>query len=524
MGLSIKNFDLRVPGKTLLKDADFRVASGKKYGLVGKNGAGKSTLLAEISNGRMFPDMSENDRKNILLVEQEIPDLDKSVYDFVWSSNRELCTLLAEAEQLEKTLQDEDEDDIDCDLLNVVYEKLRSLEFQKQPAILKRILHGLGFSEEAQSKPISSFSGGWRMRVALAKGLFLQPKLLLLDEPSNHLDLNAAVWLTNYIESVKSTVVIVSHDQALLDQVCDWIIYFDSDAKILLYFRGNYKQYEKMITQKRAIDEKEWIKLQKRLKQLKTKKQRQELLKKTNLREPVKAYRPRINFGEPTVLRSEHPLRLENVSVGYNSEDVSILSNVSISVNSETRITLVGANGAGKSTFLKLLAGELDDYVGGLCAEINRDSRLSIGFYHQHSSESLDKDKTPVECIIDANKNWGKFDARKALGTIGLHGKLHNAAIRTLSGGQKARVAFCVLFAQSPHVMLLDEPTNHLDIETVNGLINAINEYPGGVVMVTHDEKLVTETECRLWVCEDGTIKRYGYEYEDYKDEILEDE
>lgn len=520
MDLSIPNFDLRVPGKTLIKDTNFHVASGEKYGLVGRNGAGKTTLLRKIHE-ECYANPSS---KSCLLVEQEVQDLDMSVYEYVWQSNTRMCQLLQEVEDIENdsssSIELDDQVDNQVDFrLQELYEELRTMEYEKQPSVLQRILYGLGFSQDTQQRPISSFSGGWRMRVALAKGLFLQPKLLLLDEPSNHLDIEATIWLTNYICELKSTVVIVSHDQALLNQVCTWIIHLNLDTQTLKYYKGDYRQFEKMAAQKCAENEKEWAKLQRRIKQLKTKKERQQMLEESKLEPPTKPYRPRINFGEAIELGTQHPLRLCDVAVGYEPQKV-ILSDVSISINEETRITVVGGNGSGKTTFLRLLVGKLDDKIAS--GELHRDPRLQVGFYDQHSTESLDKELTPIECILQANVEMQEFDARKALGSIGLAGNLHNSLINSLSGGQKARVAFCVVFAQNPHVILLDEATNHLDIETVNALIDAVNSFTGGVIMVTHDEKLVIETKSRLWVCRNSTVTPYNGDYNDYKEEILD--
>ena len=212
-------------------------------------------------------------------------------------------------------------------------------------------------------------------------------------------------------------------------------------------------------------------------------------------------------------------LVLTQAGLQYPGCDENTLSNVSLSVDIDTRIVVVGNNGAGKSTLMKLLSGDLIHTHG----EISKDPRLSVGFYNQNSSESLDSNSTPIECIISSNPEVKLFEARKMLGAIGLDGKLHTATISQLSGGQKARVAFCVVISLDPHVLILDEPTNHLDIETVNALIEGINMYKGGVVMVTHDEKLVTDTECVLWVCQNGTVTPYSGDYQDYKYTILDE-
>jgi ATP-binding cassette subfamily F protein 1 len=507
MNISIQKFDLKVPGKTLLHDTTIKLSESCKYGLVGLNGSGKTTLLKALIGLQPFQE------GNTLLVEQELPNEDASVYDYVWSSNTELAECVEKFENL-----DEDADDY-IEMYEGLQTELDGLEYQKQKSIISKILKGLGFNAQSQTKKITHFSGGWRMRIALAKALYIQPDILFLDEPSNHLDINATVWLTDYLRGIRSTVVIVSHNQNLLNCVCDWIMFLDTHTKQIVYFKGNYGQFEQMRNQMLEKQNKDWEKLTKRVKQLKTKKEREEAMKKSDVEKPPRPYIPKISFRTFTQLRSQNPLLLNEVGLRYPGCDENTLSDVSISVDTETRITIVGDNGSGKSTLMKILSGDLECTEG----EVFRDPRLRIGFYHQNSSESLDNECTPIECILSANSEVKLFEARKMLGSIGLDGKLHTTPISQLSGGQKARVAFCVVISVSPHLLLLDEPTNHLDIETVNALIEGINTYEGGVVMVTHDEKLVTDTECVLWVCEDGTVEQFDGDYEDYKFKILEE-
>lgn len=506
MNISIHNFDLKVPGKTLLVDTTINFSSGRKYGLVGLNGSGKTTLLNKLLTLKPFQVV------NTLLVEQELPNDDISVYQYIWNSKKQLVECLRQLEEL-----NEDEYDY-IEKYEQLQKQLIYLEYEKQKSIISKILKGLGFTQQTQQRGVTHFSGGWRMRISLARSLYIQPDVLFLDEPSNHLDINATVWLTDYLQTIKSTVVIVSHNQTLLNNVCDYIMFLDTHTKSIVYFKGDYSQFDAMRTQHIEKQQKEWDKLTKKVKQLKTKKERQEAIKKSEAKKPPKPYRPRIHFKTPTVLRTQNSLVLTDVGLMYTGCDEYTLTEVNISINSNTRITVVGNNGSGKSTFMKLLSGNLDCS----CGEIVRDPRLTIGFYHQNSSDYLDTDSTPIECVINSNPNIKPFEARKMLGSIGLEGKLHTASISQLSGGQKARVAFCVVIGMNPHVLLLDEPTNHLDIETVNALIDGVNMYQGGVVMVTHDEKLITDTDSVLWICENGTVAQYKYDYERYKDKILE--
>lgn len=323
------------------------------------------------------------------------------------------------------------------------------------------------------------------------------------------------VWLTEYLKTLKSTLIIVSHDRSLLDEVCDTIVWLDNGSKKLLYFNGNYTTFEKHKKQLQTKKEEEWQKLMKRCKSLRTKKEREELVLKSGLIEPSKPYKPVISFKTPTSFKMENPLVVNDVSFSYGDENV--INNVSLSINMRTRITIVGNNGSGKSTFMKIIAGQLKPTSG----EVLVDQRLKIAYFHQQSAEYLDGGLSPVECLINTNKHTSIEEARKVLGCIGLAGEFHNKLIETLSGGQKSRVSLACIIVSAPHIILLDEPTNHFDIETVQGLIKGINEFEGGVVMITHDEKLIVETNCDLWVCKDKTVYRYNAEYEDYKEEII---
>lgn len=378
------------------------------------------------------------------------------------------------------------------------------------------------------------------MRVSLARALYIEPTLLLLDEPTNHLDLNAVIWLDNYLQGWKKTLLVVSHDQSFLDNVCNEIIHLDQQK--LFYYKGNYSMFKKMYAQKRKEMIKEYEKQEKKLKEMKAhgkstkqaeKKQKEALTRKqeknrsksqraeedgpapTALLQRPKEYIVKFSFPDPPPLQPPI-LGLHNVNFNFpNHKPLFIGVDFGIDLNS--RIAIVGPNGVGKSTFLKLLVGDLSPIRG----ELIRNHRLRIGRFDQHSGEHLTAEESPAEYL---QRLFGlqHEKARKALGTFGLAGHAHTIKMKDLSGGQKARVALAELTLMAPDVVILDEPTNNLDIESIDALAEAINDYKGGVIIVSHDERLIRETECTLYVIEDQTINEVDGDFDDYRKELLE--
>jgi ATP-binding cassette subfamily F protein 1 len=388
-------------------------------------------------------------------------------------------------------------------------------------------LNGLGFIGDLQDKKVSEFSGGWRMRVSLAKALFIQPKLLMLDEPTNHLDLDAVLWLDHYLsEEYPHTIIVVSHDADFLDSVCTDIIWVNN--KKLNAYKGGYTEFSKMRAQQYVTAENQWDQFQRALKNCKTKQEKEACEKKyAHVEKPID-YRVKFILKGQGADRAMGGITMSEVNFSYNIEKnfgKFLLNNIEFGADCGSRICVVGANGTGKSTFLKLLTGELEPTEG----EIRRTPGLKVQLFSQHFEEGLDLNMTPVDFILKIahqakdERVVTSEHARQCLGRYGLSSESHLKLIGHLSGGQKARVAFAMLGLAAPHVLVLDEPTNHLDIETVEALISALKAYTGGVIMVTHDARLVEQVECDLWICERGGVFKWNGSFEEYRHALIAD-
>ncbi|XP_053189709.1 ATP-binding cassette sub-family F member 1 isoform X3 [Scomber japonicus] len=531
--IKLERFSISAHGKELFVNADLLIVAGRRYGLVGPNGKGKTTLLKHIANRAL----SIPPNIDVLLCEQEVVADDTPAVQAVLKADTRRLRLLEEEKQLQTRLE-KGEDNV-AERLEKVYEELRAIGAAAAEAKARRILAGLSFTPEMQNRPTKRFSGGWRMRVSLARALFMEPTLLMLDEPTNHLDLNAVIWLNNYLQGWKKTLLIVSHDQSFLDDVCTDIIHLDNQK--LYYYRGNYLTFKKMYVQKQKELQKQYDKQEKKLKDLKAggkstkqaEKQTKEALTRkqqkgkkkgaqeeesqdaTELLKRPKEYTVKFTFPNPPPL-SPPILGLHSVDFGYEGQK-PLFKNVDFGIDMDSRICIVGPNGVGKSTLLLLLTGKLNPTKG----EMRKNHRLKVGFFNQQYADQLNMEETATEYLM-RNFNLPYQDGRKCLGRFGLESHAHTIQISKLSGGQKARVVFAELACRQPDVLILDEPTNNLDIESIDALSEAINEYKGAVIIVSHDARLITETQCQMWVVEDCTANQIDGDFDDYKREVLE--
>jgi len=538
--IKVDKFSIAAKGKDLFTNASLLIAAGRRYGLVGPNGHGKTTLLRHIGNRALQipPNI------DVLYCEQEVLADERSALKTVLDADVKRTELLETVKSLEK-LQLEGKTvtatgEKVSESLVEVYEELQAIGADQAEPKARRLLAGLGFSKEMQDRATNKFSGGWRMRVSLARALYIEPTLLMLDEPTNHLDLNAVIWLDNYLQNWKNTLLIVSHDQSFLDNVCSDIIHLDQCK--LWYYKGNYSMFKKMEQQKRRERIKDYEKQERRIKEMKSSgtskkkaetKQKEALTRKqmkgqsklkskddedqgpTELLERPREYVVKFSFPETSQLQPPI-LGLYNASFNYEGQP-QLFKNVEFGIDMTSRVAIVGPNGVGKSTFIKLLTGDLEATSG----EARKNLRLKLGRYDQHSGEHLTAEESAAE-YLQRLFNLPVEKARKQLGSFGLASHAHTVRMKDLSGGQKARVALCELTLSGPDVIVLDEPTNNLDIESIDALADAIAEFEGGVIIVSHDERLIRVTECQLWVIEEQTINEIEGGFDDYRKEILE--
>jgi ATP-binding cassette, subfamily F, member 1 len=507
--ISIEEYDLHAGKLQLLSNTHLKIAHGKKYGLIGKNGSGKTTLMNAIATR----DIDIPEQIDVFIVDQELSfDKNQSVINAVLSANKKRLELLAEQQRLENLMADDEEDDV-MERYTELCENIDSMGFDRDAIIVSKLLLGLGFDEVDQQREVASFSGGWKMRISLARALYIKPTLLLLDEPTNHLDLETTIWLTEYLTNHwDKTLVIVSHDREFIDEVCTDIIHL-YDRK-LAYHKGNYSMFISMFDQNKRTIEHAWTVYRKELKEFQkehnNKKDIDAFIKKNEVPQPMKHKTTNMKFPEVMPLVG-NVIGIYDVSFGY---DELLFEKISHGIDMNTIITIVGKNGVGKSTFLKLLAKELNPISGS----VDHNPKLRLGYYNQHSSDILPLEKTSVQYLMELD-DIKEEEARKYLGTFGIEGINHKQAIKFLSGGQKARVSLIGVILSKPHVMLLDEPTNHLDIDTIDALIKGINDYNGAVIMVTHDVNLITCTNSVLWKLSDKTLT--DTKYDRYAQEII---
>lgn len=540
--IKMENADVSIGGTRILTDTTLTLSYGHRYGLVGHNGVGKSTLLRALSR-RELPIPTHI---SILHVEQEItgddtPALQAVLDADVWRKvlmreQAEITKKLAQIEAQRSSLADTSADAVRLDrereaqdqTLGDIQAKLAEMESDKAESRAASILAGLGFSAEWQQFATKTFSGGWRMRLALARALFCEPDLLLLDEPSNMLDVPSVTFLSNYLETYPSTVLVVSHDRAFLNEVATDIIHQHSER--LDYYRGaNFdtfyatreerkktakREYENQMAQRAHlqafIDKFRYNAAKSSEAQSRIKK----LEKMPILEPPETEYSVKFRFPEVEKL-SPPIIQMSEVSFGYVKDKI-MLRNVDLDVQLDSRIGIVGPNGAGKTTVLKLLIGKLQPTTG----LISQHPRLRVGFFAQHHVDALDLNASAVSFMAKTYPGKTDEEYRRQLGAFGITGTTGLQKMEVLSGGQKSRVAFACLALTNPHILVLDEPSNHLDIEAMDALSEALNAFEGGVLMVSHDVTMLQTVCTSLWVCENGTVEKFPGDVQAYKRRI----
>jgi len=518
--LNLNGITVRLGGRTILDRATAALPPYSRIGLIGRNGAGKSTLMKvmigslEADDGSL--DMPKGTR--IGYIAQEAPAGDSSPFETVLAADTERAALMIESEQ----------EGLDPDRMAEVHERLIAIDAYTAPARASRILVGLGFDEEMQGRPLDSFSGGWKMRVALASLLFSQPDLLLLDEPSNHLDLEATLWLENFLKGYPAMMVVISHERDLLNNVVDHILHLDN-GQVTLY-SGGYDSFERQRAERaaqlaaaKASQDAQRAKLQdyvaRNSARASTAKQAQSRAKALARMQPIAAMAedPTLSFDFPSPDELKPPLvTLDLASVGY-TEGKPILQRLNLRIDPDDRIALLGRNGNGKTTLARLLAAQLTPMEGQMSAS----GKMRVGYFTQYQVEELDGDDTPLEHMTQQMKGASPGAVRAQLGRFGFSGAKATTKVGKLSGGERARLALALITRDAPHMLILDEPTNHLDVDAREALVQALNEYDGTVVLVSHDRHMLELTADRLVLVDGGTATEFSGTIEDYTDFIL---
>ena len=516
--LRVDDLTYRIGDRLILDRAGFALPDGARVGLVGRNGAGKTTLfnivLGEIGSEGGEVTLPKGAR--IGAVAQEAPAGPDSLIERVLAADTERLALMAEAEGADGLRRAE------------IETRLVDIGAHSAPARAAAILHGLGFDAQAQGRPCASFSGGWRMRVALAAVLFSEPDFLLLDEPTNYLDIEGTLWLYDYLARYPRTVLVISHDRDLLDTCVDHILHLDRGR--LTLWRGNYTSFARQLAEKRVLEAKfrakqeaERAHLQSFIDRFKAKatkaRQAQSRVKRLAKMEPIAALTaddvPVIHLPSPERALSPPLVAFERVSAGYG--DRTVLSRLDLTLSPDDRVALLGSNGNGKSTFCKLIGGRLPPLSG----EIRRPGKLDVAYFAQHQLDELNPAASAVDHVRALMPGEGEARVRAGAARLGFPAVKADTPVSQLSGGEKARLLMGLAAWNAPHLLILDEPTNHLDIDSRQALVEAINDYEGAVILVSHDRFLIEACADRLWLVADGTVKPFDGDLDDYRRLVL---
>ncbi|MEO5612399.1 MAG: ABC-F family ATP-binding cassette domain-containing protein [Sphingomicrobium sp.] len=517
--LTISGITVRLGGRTILDRATAAIPPGSRVGLIGRNGAGKSTLMKVII-GQLEADEGEIEmpsRTRLGYIAQDAPSGTATPFETVLAADTERAALLTEAEHC-----------TDPHRLGDLHDRLIAIDAYAADARAARILLGLGFDEAMQGKPLDSFSGGWKMRVALAALLFSQPDVLLLDEPSNHLDLEATLWLENFLKAYDGTLVVISHERDLLNNVVNTIAHLER-GKISLY-SGNYDGFEKLraervaqIAAAQASQSAQRARLQdyiaRNSARASTAKQAQSRAKMLAKMQPIAALAddPSLSFDFPSPSELRPPLiTLDMAAVGY-AADTPVLQRLNLRIDPDDRIALLGRNGNGKTTLARLLAAQLAPMAG----EIHASGKMKVGYFTQYQVEELHGEDSPLEHMTRAMKGKTPAAVRAQLGRFGFSGDKATTLVGKLSGGERARLALALITRDAPHLLILDEPTNHLDVDAREALVQALNGYDGAVILISHDRHMVELTADRLVLVEHGGAKDYPGSINDYINFVL---
>jgi ATP-binding cassette subfamily F protein 3 len=518
--LKIADLTIRIAGRPLLEGAGLTLPAGAKAGLVGRNGAGKTTLFRAIA-GDLSPDAGSIALPNgarIGRVEQEAPSGPRSLIDTVLAGDSERAQLIEEARHA-----------ADPHRIADIHTRLADIGAHQAEARAARILAGLGFDAAAQQRPCSEFSGGWRMRVALAGVLFSAPDLLLLDEPTNYLDLEGVLWLERFLARYPNMAIVISHDRDLLNSAVNFIAHLQ-DRRLTLW-RGGYDSFERQYREKRLLQGKLRAKQEAQRKHMqayvdrfraKASKARQAqsrlkaIAKLQPIAEVTQEHSLPFRFPSPERRLSPPIVAMSGAAVGYEPNR-PVLTRLDLRIDDDDRIALLGANGNGKTTFARLVAGHLASQSG----EIVRAPKLKVGFFAQHQIEALDPCRSALQHVRERVPDEAEAKARSRVARMGLSTEKMDTPAADLSGGEKARLVMGLAAFDAPHLLILDEPTNHLDIDSREALIQALNEYDGAVIVISHDRHLIEACADRLWLVADGTVAPFDGDIDDYRRLIL---